>query len=178
MNESVRHMWVLTLNYSASMHDAMTNLTCIVAKSSEQHTDLRASRRKQDKEHGLNFTAWLQERNTFGFEDENLHSLSTGVISMTSKDSVDCEHAEELGLNIQKELDNVSLSAATIKGKNQIKPQASLLNTVKLDEVQVYISTTVLFTRLAAIAKREENEEKYFDYELTKESLCLFSKTI
>ena len=74
MNESVRHMWVLTLNYSASMHDAMTNLTGTVAKSSEQHTDLRASRRKQDKEHGLKFIAWLQERNSFDFEDENLHS--------------------------------------------------------------------------------------------------------
>ena len=90
---------------------------------------------------------------------------------MTSKDSVNCEDAEELGLKIQKELDNVSLSAATIKSKNQIKPLASLLNTVKVDEVQVYVSTTVLFTRLAAIAKREENQEKYFDYELTTEPL-------
>ena len=71
-------------------------------------------------------TAWLQERNPFGFEDENLHSLSTEIISMTSKDSVNCEDAEELGLKIQKELD-VSLGAATIKRKNQIKPLASLL---------------------------------------------------
>ena len=177
MNESVQHMWVLTLNYSASMHDAMTNLTGIVTKSSEQHTDLRASRRKQDKEHGLKFTAWLQERNPFGFEDENLHSLSTGIISMTSKDSVNCEDAEELGLKIQKELD-VLLGAATIKRKNQIKPLASLLNTVKVDEVQVYVSTTVLFTRLAAIAKRKENEEKYFDYELAKEPMSLFKNNL
>ena len=51
MNESVQHMWVLTLNYSASMHDAMTNLTGKITKSSEQHNDLRASRRKHDKEH-------------------------------------------------------------------------------------------------------------------------------
>ena len=90
MNESVGHMWVLTLNYSASMHDATTNLTGIVTKSSEQHTDHRASRRKQDKEHGLKITAWLQERNPFGFEDENLHSLSTVIISMTNKDSANC----------------------------------------------------------------------------------------
>ena len=178
MNETVRHMWVLTLNYSASMHDAMTNLTGIVTKSSEQHTDFRASRRKRDKKHGLKFTAWLQERNPFGFEDENLHSLSTGIISMTSKDSVNCEDAKELGLKIKKELDNVSLSAATIKRKNQIKPLASLLNTVKVDEVQVYVSTTVLFTRLAAIAKREENEEKYFDYELTTEPMSLFKNNL
>ena len=122
-------------------------------------------------------TAWLQERNPFGFEDENLHSLSTEIISMTSKDSVNCEDAEELGLKIQKELD-VLLGAATIKRKNQIKPLASLLNTVKVDEVQVYVSTTVLFTRLAAIAKREENEEKYFDYELTTEPMSLFKNNL
>ena len=118
MNESVRHTWVLTLNYSASMHDVMTNLTGIVTKSSEQHTDLRALRRKQDIEHGLKFTAWPQERNPFGCEDKNLHSLPIGIISMTSKDSVNYEDAEELGLKIQKELDNVSMSAATIKCKN------------------------------------------------------------
>ena len=104
MNETVRHMWVLTLNYSASMHDAMVNLTGIVTKSSEQHTNLRASRRKQVKEHGLKFTACLQERNPFGFEDENRHSLSTGIISMTSKDSVNCEDAEELGLRNSKRI--------------------------------------------------------------------------
>ena len=117
MNESVRHVWGLTLIYSASMHDAMINLTGIFTKSSEQHRDLRPSRRKQDKEQGLKFTAWLQERNPFGFEDENLHSLSTEIISMARKDSVNCEDAEELGLKIKKELDNVSLSATTITRK-------------------------------------------------------------
>ena len=178
MNESVRHTWILTLNYSASMHDVMTNLTGIVTKSSEYYTDLRASRRKQDEEHGLKFTASLQERNPFGFEDENLYSLSTGIIFMTSKDSVNSEYAEELGLKIQKELDNVSLSTATIKRKNQIKTLASLLNTVNVDEVQVHVSTTVLFTRLAAIAKREENDEKYFDYELTTEPMSLFENNL
>ena len=72
----------------------------------------------------------------------------------------------------------MSLSAATIKLKNQIKPLASLLNTVRVDEVHVYVSTTVLFTRLAAIAKREENEEKYFDYELTTEPMSLFKNNL
>ena len=97
---------------------------------------------------------------------------------MTNTNSVNYEDAGELGLKIQKELDNVSLSAATIMRKNQIKPLASLLNTVKVDEVQVYVSTTVLFTRLAAIAKREENEEIYFDYELTTEPMSLFKNNL
>ena len=63
---------------------------------------------------------------------------------MTSKDSVNCEDTEELGLKIQKELD-VLLGAATIKRKNQIKPLASLLNTVEVDEVQVYVHNNFIY---------------------------------
>ena len=89
-------------------------------------------------------------------------------------DSVNCERAEELGWMIQKELDNISLADASVKRKNQIKPLDTFRNTVKINEVQVYVNATVLFTRLAAVAKREDDEEKYFDYELTTEPMSLF----
>lgn len=45
---------------------------------------------------------------------------------------------------------------------------------MKINEVQVYVNATVLFTRLAAVAKREDDEEQYFDYELTTEPMSLF----
>ena len=174
MTESVRHTWTLSLNYSASIHDAMTTLTNMKMKTSEQHVDLSSSRRKRDKEDGLKFTTWLEESNPFTYEDKHLHSLSTGIVSIEGKDNVNCERAEGLGLIIQKELDNTSLSSASIKRKHQIKPLDTLLNTVKVNEVKVYLNATTLFTRLAAIAKREDDEERYFSHELTTEPMALF----
>ena len=47
-------------------------------------------------------------------------------------------------------------------------------NTVTIDEVKVYINSTALFTRLSAVAKRQENEESYFYYEMTNEPMSLF----
>eukprot|EP00794_Sanderia_malayensis_P012470 gene12470-13758_t len=97
-----------------------------------------------------------------------------GIVSVIGKDSVNRERAEELGWMIQKELDNMSLANASIKRKNQIKPLDKFQNTVKINDDQVYVNATVLFTRLAAVAKREEDEEQYFEYELTTEPMALF----
>ena len=65
MTESVRHAWTLSLNYSASVHDAMTTLTGMNIETSEQPVDLRSSRSNRDKADGLKFVAWLEERNPF-----------------------------------------------------------------------------------------------------------------
>ena len=85
-----------------------------------------------------------------------------------------CERSEELGWIIQEEIDNTSLDAVKIPRKNHIKPLDSFRNTVKINQVEVYVNTTVLFTRLADVAKREVNKEDYFDYELTIEPTALF----
>lgn len=50
MTESVRHKWVLSLNYSAAIHDAMTELSGVKTKTSEQHVDMGTSRCKRDNE--------------------------------------------------------------------------------------------------------------------------------
>ena len=52
---------------------------------------------------------------------------------------------------------------------------ASLFNIVKADDKQVFLNPIVLFTRLTAIAQREDHVEKYFQLEM---SLCLFKDTL
>ena len=99
--------------------------------------------------------------------------MSTGIVSTVGKDTVNCERAEELGWLIQKELDHMSLADASVIRKNQIKPLDKFQNTVKINKIQVYVNATVHFTRLAAVAKRED-EEQYFDHELTTLPMALF----
>ena len=69
----------------------MTELLGVVPKTSEQHVDTGAARRKRDNEDSLNFIAWLDKRNPFAYKDEHLHSLSTGVTSIDAKDDVNLD---------------------------------------------------------------------------------------
>ena len=39
MSESLRHLWLLSLNASATIHQAMTDVSALNMKSSEQHVE-------------------------------------------------------------------------------------------------------------------------------------------
>jgi len=108
--------------------------------------------------------------------DDNLHSLSTSVVSVKSKDKVNCDDAENIGSVIQKKLNGVTFTEAKIKKKDLLVPLHSLANSPLDAENKDVISVnpTLLFTRLAAIAEREDNVEQYFDYELNHQPLSLF----
>ena len=72
-------------------------------------------------------------------------------------------------------MDGKTVLDAKIGRKDQMKALDALQNTIKIDEVKVYVNSTVLFTRVATVAKREEDEENFFQYELTtEESMSLF----
>ena len=121
MTESVHHVWFLSLCHVTMVHDAMLQLTGAAAKSSEQHEEIGKSRTKQDYQDCLKFLNWLTIRNAFLIPDENLHSLSSGMVSIQGKDDVNCERAEDIGKKIQTALDNTAYNNASIKRKDQIK---------------------------------------------------------
>ena len=124
MDESVRHQWVLSLSHTALIHDAMSQLTRAVCKTSEQHHELGASRRKQDYAHFQKMLDWISIRNPFLIPGENLQSISTGLMSSSQVDNVNCEQAEVIGAKIQKSLDNKLINDASIKRTEQLKSLA------------------------------------------------------
>ena len=175
MTESVRHAWVLSLNHVAMIHDAMVQLTGAATKSSEQHQEMGRSRTKQDYHDCLKFLDWLALRNPFFVPDNNLHSLSTGLVSTEGEDDVNCEKAEDVSRNIQATLDNALVNGASIKRKDQVKPLESLQHTSKATQGgDPSIDPCVMFNRMVTIAAREDNIEEFFQYELTREPMSLF----
>ena len=87
---------------------------------------------------------------------------------------MNCEEVEAIGAQIHKTLDNVNLTDAKIKKKDQLCSLDILTKSVQVSEKsQVYVSPTVLFTRLAAIAQREDVQQ-YFAFELTNQPQALF----
>ena len=178
VSESVRHMWTLSLYHTSSMHRAMMDLTSMTVKTNDQHVDVTEARRKQDSIDYESLKAWLKERNPFEFADANLHSLSSGLISVAGKDQVNCDNAEQLGATIHQQLDGSSLANANIKRQDCFNSLASLFNIIKVDDKQVFLDPIVLFTRLTAIAQREDDVEKHFQFEMSPYPPCLFKDAL
>ena len=174
IQQGTRHLWALSLNHLASINNAMKLLAGSSVKRTEQHIDLGPSRLTQDHTDWKRFKDWLTARNPFTFEDSNLHSLSTGFISIAGEDEINCGDSERIGASIQAGMDGKSFAEVRFKRNDQVKPLDWYQNTVTINEVKVYINSTALFTRLAAVAKREENEESYFYYEMTNKPVSLF----
>ena len=104
MSENVCHMWVLSLNDTAQVHEVMTEVFGLATKSSEQHAEMGKTRGLRDHSDCQKFFEWLQRINPFMYDDECLHSLSLGLVS-DGKDGINCERSEELGHIIQEKLD-------------------------------------------------------------------------
>ena len=71
-------------------------------------------------------------------------------------------------------MDRKSFTQVRFKRNDQAKPLDWCQNTVNIDEVKACINSTTLLSRLATVAKREENEESYFYYEMTDKRMSLF----
>ena len=67
---------------------------------------------------------------------------------------------------IQQSLDDNNLGKATIKRKDCVKPIEALGSTVKIDQRTEFVNPAIFFTRLTAIAQRQEDVESSFHYEL------------
>ena len=121
LEENIHLLCVSSINYTAAVHEAMTSLSGIKVGISEQHLGMGFKRPLSDFEDSRKFFEWFEIRNTFTYEDTNLHSLSTGAVSIIGKDMVNCENAEAVGLSIQQSLDNFNFTDETIKRKDQLR---------------------------------------------------------
>ena len=75
VTESVRLMWIKTMHRCADIHSAMSDLTGLLHKTSEQHAELEYSRVNRDNEDLLKILEWFQAHNPFSAEDSKLRSL-------------------------------------------------------------------------------------------------------
>ena len=117
----------------------------------------------------------MVDHNPFSKTDKNLKSISTGILG--TKD-VTCDSAEKVGQKIHKKLDNMMVQDVKIKRNYMITSLVSKASKVQIEKKEVVINPSVLFIRLSALARREENMEKYFKYELTTEPMSLFKDSL
>ena len=174
MTERVRHQWVHKNHACAANHDAMTKITNLLFLSSEQHGKMGKTRNECDYRDSLTLYDWLSTHSPFDAADVRLRSISFGITVPHNDSLINCDNTERIGEAIQKGLDGV-LHAAKIKSKSKLQPIDSLYNDVVIKERKyINLKATALFTRLTAVAQREDDMKMLFEYEMTVIPMFLF----
>ena len=78
------------------------------------------------------------------------------------------------GAKIKMKLNNVSVTEASLKRKDQVCSLDHLQPGIQIDKKKYHIDPMNLFSRLIAIAQREEDMIPYFSNELTTIQTSLF----
>ena len=96
------------------------------------------------------------------------------MTSINDKDSVNCETAELIGLNILRKLDGKTFSEISFKKKDCDTTLLHLQKGITLDNKKLHFNSSVLFSRLVALRERENDIKSCFQYELAAEPTSLF----
>ena len=165
MSDSVRLVWVGSMHRRVGIHEAMTTLTNMKRNTSEQHVESTMSRRRYMKLMEK-IMSWFDIHNPFDQTMEASRSLSTGLTA-SNDDKINCDDAENVGIQIQKKLDGVCFEEISMKRNDQIRSLASLQDDVMVTNEKVQINPLMLFGRLTTLAQRQEDIKAQFNYELT-----------
>ena len=174
VTENMRTLWVASAHSCGEVHYAFSESTGTQPEVSTSHKELQQSRIKRDYQDTKKCVDWFDPRNPFLVEDQHLHSLSNGLVSVSGKDTVSCDKSEELGEVIQRSFDNLPFTKCSVKRNDGIKPISSLMDVKKSKKPRDAVDNKVLFTRFAAVANKFETLESVFKYELTSEPMSLF----
>jgi len=96
------------------------------------------------------------------------------LTSINDKDSVNCETAELIGLNILRKLDGKTFSEISFKKKDYATTFLHLQKGITLDNEKLHFNSSVLFSRLVAMSERANDIKSCFQYELATKPTSLF----
>ena len=144
--ENVRNLWVMSISYSAAVREPMIKRSGVSIGSRGQNIDMRMKRCNCDYDHCQQFFNWLEIKNSFNMKDGNLYSLSTGLVSVYGKDTVNCNQAGIIGTHVQESFDDSKFTKIKFKKKDLFVPLASLKRSItSIDEKNpVFINSTLL----------------------------------
>ena len=150
----------------------MGSVTKLQHETSEQHVEMSVSRKTRDNK-DINVIITLLRQFYPFLLDSRLRCITTGAVAVEG-DGINCDEVEEIGIDIHKDLDGVSVSQAVVKRSKQLKNLAQLSTGVKVNSEILHINETVLFQRLIVLIERSEDMSTYFEYELTPTPTSLF----
>ena len=121
-------------SFVANYSNVLRNLTGVKTKTwSEQHCDMRLSKRKEGYRHLRNFIDFLEIHNPMKGLSSDFINIATGMIAS----SVNVNLSVDIRKGILQKVVNKSLSEITLKKKDQARTFANIRKTVKVDGKEI-----------------------------------------
>lgn len=153
--------------------DALEEFTGVRRSSSEQHVEMRDSRRKADTRDAETFLSWLEQHSPWDTSSSCLRSLSSGVVG---DETVNCYKAAALGEVAIKETIGRTFGEVKLSRKYKALTLQSMSGTVKVRDQEVPVNTTQLLWRILCVIQGPEELETYLSYELAPRPPALFDE--
>ena len=114
ITDTVKLLWVYNMHKGAEVHEAMTDVTGLVHRTSEQHVELGNTSCNRDVGELNTILKWLAQHNPLDIQRPELRSLSSWLTA-SDGDGVNCDEVEEIGFFLKGKLDDVKYHEASMK---------------------------------------------------------------
>ena len=150
--------WVHSMPASSKIVDAIEIFTGVESTTSEQHVELRESRRERDSADSKTLLEWLSLHNPFQRTSSHLVSLLSGVVA---DKTVNCDDALQVGISSMSKIAGIVFSEIHLKRKNSVKPLAKVTKSIKVREEAIRINPNQLLHRIICVVWSEEELAEY-----------------
>jgi len=170
LQESVLCKWVLTTVVLQQVTDAIESFCNVSFESSEQHVDARFSRISRDVIDGKKIDEFFTLHDPFIVSD-NIFSIGSGIVG---DDSVNCFKAFDVGVVSMSNMIGTDFGSMKFKRKNKIVPLKAMTSSIKVNDDIITVDPTLLYQRICATMKTQEDMNRYMQFELAPYPLSLF----
>lgn len=173
ITDSILTKWTLGMTATHDICSSLEEFCGVFFPSSEQHEDIRKSRRNRDAADIDKLSTWFDNHPPFP-ELQQIMSIATGIIGDVT---VTCFNAIAVGKQSIQKIIGKSFSSVSFSRKDRALPLASMSCTITIDGNSAVVDPLLLFQRISITKKTEEDLIKYMQYELAPFPLALFDET-
>lgn len=171
ITDSTLSRWITGMPQCLKVTEALESFSGVITVASEQHVELRSSRIDRDQKDLVKLLDWLEIRNPFNPDINELMSINSGVVANSD---VNCDKAAEIGEKVINRIIGTNYSNLHLKRNDRVKPLLSGISSIKIKDREITVNPALLFSRILCSASSPEEIKQCFKYELAPSSPSLF----
>lgn len=168
VKDSTLARWVASMSVCTAVSRAIDDFVGIEAVVTDQHVELKSSRKDRDNKDFNKMIDWLNEHDPSKCTE--FLSISTRILAQPE---VNCDKADEKGKEIMNDAVGKQFTEIQCKKSKVVKSLASS-NRIKIGTRDVVVNPLQLFSRIVCSNKSPQEIKLCFQYELAPYPLSLF----